>query len=252
LRSKIIGIRLAILGVIITFWEAAPTMGWIDPATLPPASSVAGMAWQLLHMPRFLANLLVTGERVVLAFVLAAPIAVLLGIVIGERLATRRAFEPALRIAISIPQSVFLPVFILAFGIGFAQKVIFGATHVIFVVMINTVAAVRSIPSGYGPLALTMGASRTQTFWRFYIPAMAPYLTTELRLGLALDVVGVLLAEMYGSKDGVGLQIFIWSETLHTVELFAPILIVSVATIFINETMRLLENYFGRWRNTLP
>jgi NitT/TauT family transport system permease protein len=240
------------LGAFVALWQIAPTAGLIDPETLPPAGSVARMAWHLLHTPLFLSNLLVTGERVVAAFVLAAPVAVLLGIIIGERLVTRRTFEPALRIAISIPQSIFLPVFILAFGIGFAQKVIFGATHVIFVVMINTIAAVRSIPSGYGPLARMMGASRAQTFWRFYIPAMAPYLMTGLRLGLVLDVVGVLLAEMYGSKDGVGVQIFTWSETLHTVELFAAILIVSVATIVMNEMMRLLENHYGRWRNTLP
>jgi NitT/TauT family transport system permease protein len=252
LQIKIIAIRLAILAVIVAFWQVAPTAGWIDPGNLPPASEVVQMAWQLLRTPLFLSNLLVTGERVITAFIVAAPIAVLFGIVIGERLATRQAIEPALRIAISIPQSIFLPVFILAFGIGFEQKVIFGATHVVFVVMISTVAAVRSIPSSYGPLALMMGASRSQVLWRFYIPAILPYLMTGLRLGFALDVVGVLLAEMYGSKDGVGLQIFTWSETLHTTHLFAAILIVSVATIVLNEAMRALENYYGRWRHTLP
>lgn len=244
-------LRIALILVILAFWELAPRLGWIDTQTFPPFSEVVSTLVHLFGQVRFANDALATAGRVLAAFVIAAPLAIILGIFIGESLYLERAVSPYIHLAMAVPQSIFLPIFIFGFGIGFFEKVVYGATHVALVVLVNTIAAVRSVPSGYLLAARSFGATPAQIYWKFYIPAMLPYLMTGLRLGLILDVIGVLVAEMYASQDGLGQLILSWSEAFRMKEMLGAVMLISVCTIVVNETLRACELHLGRWRASL-
>lgn len=240
-------LRLVLIAVALAAWEIAPRLGWVDPELLPPFSTLLRTLAGLLGDDRFIYNALMSSGRVLAAFAIAAPLSVALGIFIGERLYLDRAISPLIHLAVAVPQSIFLPIFILAFGIGFTEA-IFGATHVVFVVLISTIAAMRSMPTGYLLAARSFGASAAQIYAKFYLPAMVPYLMTGLRLGLILDVHAVLLSEMYASRDGLGQQIFAWADNFRMKEMLAAVILVASCTILINETLRHCEHRLGRWR----
>src|ERR1700738_3316049 len=144
--------RAALLGyvifavIILGGWELIARLDLVDPDLLPPFSQVCAILWQFMHDPRFTADLGVTAGEVGVAFLIAAPLAVSSGFLLGERLLLAQTFNPVVHFILAVPQSIFLPVFILAFGIGFLGKVLFGITHAYFVILVNSFAAVRSIP----------------------------------------------------------------------------------------------------------
>ncbi len=166
---------------------------------------------------------------------------------LGERIHLAQAFNPVVHFILAVPQSIFLPVFILAFGIGVLEKVLFGVTHAYFVIVVNSFAAVRSIPHALIAAARVFGATRPQIYTRIYLPAMLPLILTGLRLGMIFCIIGVLLAEMYASRHGLGRLIFGWGEAYQVRELLAGILLISVLTIAVNEAMRLAELRAGRF-----
>jgi NitT/TauT family transport system permease protein len=219
-----------------------------DSDLLPGVGRVMALLWGFLNDPRFLADLAVTATEVAVAFAIAAPLAVWTGFILGERLHLAETFNPLVHFILAVPQSVFLPVFILAFGIGFLEKVLFGVTHAYFVIVVNSFAAVRSIPRPLIRAARVFGATQTQIYTRIYLPAMLPLILTGLRLGMIFCIIGVLLAEMYASRHGIGRLIFSWGEAYQIPELMAGILLVSVLTILINEAMRLAEVRVARFQ----
>ena len=239
---------LAFALVLFGGWELVARLGLVDRDLLPPLSEVSALLWRFLQDPRFLADLGVTAGEVGVAFAIAAPLAVSTGFLLGERLHLAEAFNPAVHFILAIPQSVFLPVFILAFGIGFLEKVLFGITHAYFVIVVNSFAAVRSIPRPLVAAARVFGATRAQIYTRIYLPAMLPLILTGLRLGMIFCIIGVLLAEMYASRRGIGRLIFAWGENYQVPELLAGILLVSLLTIAVNETMRLAELRVARFQ----
>jgi NitT/TauT family transport system permease protein len=212
-----------------------------DPGLLPPVIDVMAVLWEFLQDASFLADLGVTAGEVAVAFLIATPLAVSTGFLLGERVHLAETFNPALHFILAVPQSIFLPVFILAFGIGFMEKVLFGITHAYFVIVINSFAAVRSISPTLVLAARVFGATRTQIYTRIYLPAMLPLILTGLRLGMMFCIIGVLLAEMYASRQGIGRLIFSWGEAYQVPELLAGILLISALTIVVNETMRVAE-----------
>jgi ABC-type nitrate/sulfonate/bicarbonate transport system permease component len=233
--------------VLIGGWELAARLAVVDADLLPPISMVCAILWRFLHDPQFIADLELTASEVAVAFLIAAPLAISTGFLLGERLHLAETFNPVVHFILAVPQSIFLPVFILAFGIGFLEKVLFGVTHAYFVIVVNSFAAVRSIPRPLIAAARVFGATRAQIYTRIYLPAMLPLILTGLRIGMILCIIGVLLAEMYASRRGVGRLIFTWGEGYQIPELLAGILLVSVLTIAVNETMRLAELHVGRF-----
>jgi len=233
--------------VLLGGWEITSRLAVVDADLLPPLSEVCAILWRFLHDPRFIADLGLTASEVAVAFLIAAPLAISTGFLLGERLHLAEAFNPVVHFILAVPQSIFLPVFILAFGIGFVEKVLFGVTHAYFVILVNSFAAVRSIPRPLVAAARVFGATRAQVYTRIYLPAMLPLILTGLRLGMIFCIIGVLLAEMYASRRGIGRLIFTWGEGYQVPELLAGILLVSVLTITVNETMRLAELRVGRF-----
>lgn len=244
----VFSLRIAVIASLLGIWDAFPRFGFVDPQLLPPIGDIVGAMLRQLGDPEFRHQIYITGSRVILAFVVAAPIAIVIGTISGESDRLRRIVNPIAYFGLAVPQSIFLPMFTLLFGIGALQKVAFGITHVLFVATLAALVGMRSIPSGFGRLGRSLGATKAQTFFKFYLPAMSPYICNGLRVGLIFDLTGVLLAEMYSSRDGLGLLIVTWSENFKTKEMLAAICLISACTILLNELLRLLETRLGRWR----
>ena len=243
------GLAIALVVVVpMAAWEVASRSALVDPSLLPPFSKVMLRLWLLLGDPAFQADIASTAVAALIAYALAAPLALTSGFLLGEAFILGRILNPVVHFAMAVPSSVFLPIFILVFGVGLSFKVAFAFVHAYFVIVITTVAAVRSVSPGLVMAARSFGASRRQIYLRIYLPAMLPLIATGLRLGMALNILGVVLGEMYASQRGLGGILLSWSETGQIESLLATILLISVATIALNECLRLGETGSGRWR----
>jgi NitT/TauT family transport system permease protein len=239
---------VAIAGV----WGAATRSGLADPRLLPPFTDVVRVLARLLQDERFRGDLGITLTEIAIAFAIVGPLGLGVGFWLGENKAAYRMLGPVLHLLLSTPKSIFLPVFIFAFGIGLMQKVIFAVTLAFFIVILNGIAAVQSVPAGLVTAARSFGASRAQIYLQIYLPAMEPLIIEGLRMGLIFTITGVLLAEMYGSPRGIGRVIFAWGEMSRMPELFAGVLLVVLVTIICNEVLRAVEDARRARRRSAP
>ena len=191
----------------------------------------------------------VTAAETVISFAIAVPAGMVIGIFLAESRYWGEVFKPLFHFFFSIPKSIFLPMFILALGIGFGQKVAFGIFSTIFIVVISISAAVDSVSSNHVLVARCYGASRRQVALHVYLPSMLPAILETLRLAMIFNFTGVILAEMYVSRFGIGHMIGQWGEDYVLPQLLAGVLIVACAAIVFNESVRLLEKKYGHWRS---
>ena len=176
------------------------------------------------------------------------PVGALIGFAIAENRYFAEVVKPLLFFAFSIPKSIFLPMFILVFGVGFAQKVGFGFFSTIFIVILSTTTAVESVKPENLLVARSYGATPAQTIWRVYVPSMLPVLLEALRISMIFNLTGVMLAEMYASRDGIGHLIANWGENFQMRQLMAGVLMVAAIAITFNEIVRWVETRCSHWR----
>jgi len=240
--------RVAIIIAIFALWEALSRSGTVNPRLLPAASDTLAMLGQLLQRASVRNDLVVTASEVLTAFALAVPFGAMVGFLIAENRYFAEVVKPLLFFAFSIPKSIFLPMFILVFGVGFAQKAGFGFFSTIFIVIMSTTTAVEQVKVEYLTIARSYGATSAQTALRVYLPSMLPVLLEALRISMIFNLTGVILAEMYASRDGIGHQIASWGENFQMKQLLAGVVMIATIAIAFNEGVRWVETRCSHWR----
>jgi len=239
---------MAILVLVLGAWEIAPRAGLVNALLLPPLSEVLDMLQTQIARPVVQEAILITALEVIVAFIVAVPLGAAAGIAIAEFPYAGAIFKPMLFYVFSIPKSIFLPMFILIFGIGFQQKVAYAAFTTAFVVLMSATAAIESVKSDYVLVARSFGATPLQILRRVYVPSMMPVLLETLRISMIFNFTGVMIAEMYASRTGIGHLISNWGENFQMPQLFAGVILLSVVAIAFNETVRYLEARCSTWR----
>ncbi len=240
--------RIAIVVAMFALWETLSRTGIVDPRLLPSASDTLATLAQLLQRSSVRGDLAVTASEVIAAFAVAVPLGCLVGFLIAENRYFADVVKPLLFFAFSIPKSIFLPMFILMFGVGFSEKVGFGFFSTIFIVIMSTTTAVESVKVEYLTVARSYGATAAQTAFRVYLPSMLPVLLEALRISMIFNLTGVILAEMYASRDGIGHQIATWGENFQMRQLLAGVVMIAVVAIAFNELIRWVETKCSHWR----
>jgi NitT/TauT family transport system permease protein len=247
-RWHIILVRLAILALVLGAWEVLPRAGFVNPMLLPPLSEVVVMLQTQIARPAVQEAILITALEVIVAFIIAVPIGAAAGVAIAEFSYAGAIFKPMLFYVFSVPKSIFLPMFILIFGIGFQQKVAYAAFTTAFVILMSATAAVESVKSDYILVARSFGATPLQILRRVYVPSMMPVLLETLRISMIFNFTGVMIAEMYASRTGIGHLISNWGENFQMPQLFAGVIMLSVVAIAFNEMVRAMEARCSTWR----
>lgn len=238
---------LIILGVLLMF-EAIVRLGFVNPSLFPPPTKVFSALGQLGASGRLWGHLLVTILEVVAAALISIPLGIIAGLLIAKHIFFGRFFGSFVYFLVSVPKSIFLPIFILALGVDFDQKVAFGVAQAFFVIAVNTAAATNNVPQAWVVLARSCGANTWQMYTRIYIPAMFPMVLEGVRLGVIFIITGVVLAEMYAARGGLGYMISSWADTFNLPALFAGILVAAILSIIINESIRIYERRVSTWR----
>jgi NitT/TauT family transport system permease protein len=246
--AQIILVRLLLLVLALSAWEWLPRNGIVNPLLLPPLGDVLAMLGELLGRPQVHDAIRITAGEVVVAFLIAVPLGTAIGILIGENDYAGAVFKPILFYVFSVPKSIFLPMFILVFGIGFQQKVAYAAFTTTFIVLMSATAAVESVRAEHILVARSYGATRAQILRRVYLPSMLPMLLETVRIAMIFNFTGVMIAEMYASKTGIGHLIASWGENFQMRQLFAGVVLIACAAILFNEAVRFLEARCSTWR----
>jgi len=234
--------------MVLAAWEWLPRWAIVNATLLPPLSDVLAMFFTMLGRSQVQEAIGVTTGEVVLAFMFAVPIGAGVGVLVAESEYFGQIFRPMLFYVFSIPKSIFLPMFILVFGIGFEQKVAYAAFSTVFIVIMSAAAAVESVKADHVLVARSYGATRTQVLTRVYVPSMLPFLLEALRISMIFNFTGVMIAEMYASRSGIGQLIASWGENFQMPQLFAGVVLLAAAAIGFNETVRWLEARCSAWR----
>jgi NitT/TauT family transport system permease protein len=247
-QVQIITARLALFAAILAAWALLPKYGILDPRLLPPLGDVLAMLGKQLGRSAVQEAIGVTALEVIVAFVIAVPLGTAIGVLAAEHDYFGQIFKPMLFYVFSVPKSIFLPMFILIFGIGFPQKVAYAAFSTVFIVIMSATAAVESVKADHILVARSYGATRGQILMRIYVPSMMPVLLETLRISMIFNFTGVMIAEMYASRTGIGHLIANWGENYQMPELFSGVVLLAAVAITFNEVVRYWEGRVSTWR----
>jgi NitT/TauT family transport system permease protein len=251
-HAVVISLRIAIFVVFVGLWEAATAFGWIDPFFFGRPSGVARQIYEWFtegtSQGSLWAQMAVTLEETVLGFLIGSVAGIVCGIALGRNRFLADVFSLYIKIANSIPRVVLGSIFIISLGLGMASKVALAVVMVFFVVFANAFQGVREADRAMIANAQILGASQWQLTTTVVIPSAMSWILASLHVSFGFALVGAVVGEFLGSKQGIGLLISTAQGAFNANGVFAAMIILAVLALGAEYLITLIENRLVRWK----
>jgi NitT/TauT family transport system permease protein len=238
----------ASLVVGFVLWELVARYVVKSTLIIVPPSHVVEAFRELMAKGELQTHVYVSGFEFIFGFGLAAVVGIAVGIAIGVSDAFRDVLDPWLSALYATPVVAFAPLFVVWMGIGPSSKVAVAFLLAVLPIIINTAAGIRTTEQNLVDVARSFAASRRQIFRKILIPYALPFIIAGLRLGVGRAIIGVVVAEFFGTRAGLGYLILTSSQLFDTSALFVAVVILAGVGVLSVIGLQKLERWLAPWR----
>jgi ABC-type nitrate/sulfonate/bicarbonate transport system permease component len=237
--------------LLLVVWELIPHLVTVSAGTrlfFTTPSQIAGTLWTMFATGSVWAPLGVSASGFALGLGLAIVVGLPLGVLIGRSNTLNAMFDPFITAFNATPRLVFLPLVVLWFGLGLWSKVVIVFIGALFPILINTYEGVRNADKVLINVVRAFGAREWDIARLVVLPNAMPYIVAGLRLAIGRAVLGVVVAEFFGSEAGLGVMMVQASGRYQVDVVFAGLIIFAGLSLVMTGLVQILENRLSRWR----
>ena len=187
-------------------------------------------------------------EGFAIGFVIAAAAGVILGVLMAVNRIVFDFLDPWMSALYSTPLIALAPLYIITFGIGMTARIAVVVTMALFPIMLNTTSGIRTADPNLVETAVSFGANKWQIFLKVLLPSSVPFVITGLRLGVGRGLMGVVVAEFFGSTSGLGHSVFNASQNFDTANVWLGVFVLAAIGVIFIRFMYWLEKRIAPWR----
>jgi NitT/TauT family transport system permease protein len=246
----------AILGfgsivVLLLVWELLPRLITMQEGTklfFTVPSEVAGTLWRMFATGTIWGPLGVSASAFAIGLLIAIAVGLPVGVLLGRSATLNAMFDPFITAFNATPRLVFLPLLLLWFGLGLWSKVMIVFIGALFPILINTYEGVRNADRVLINVVRSFGATEWSIARLVVVPNALPYIVVGLRLAIGRAVLGVVVAEFFGSEDGLGVVMVRAASRFQVDVVFAGLIVFAALSLLMTGLVKLLEDRLSRWR----
>lgn len=240
-------LQILLIGSFLLLWEYASDR-WVPKLLVSKPSDIGNQIWRWTVDGTFATNLWVTIQATVVGFGLGAGSGMLLGFMTGAWRRLGEVLQPIVTAFYTLPRLALAPLFLLWFGLGIEFRIMFSATIVFFLVYYNTYFGVREVSRELISAVRIMGANQFQVATRVIIPSALVWVAAGLKISVPYALVGVVVAEMLASDQGMGFLLSRGASQFSAAQSFAAIAGLLVVALIVDWIITSITNYALRWK----
>jgi len=245
-RRKVRAVQAVAVLCFVGAWLYLQGPGDVSPIILPELTAVAAELWTFATSGDLYAAAAVTFAEIFAALAIGGLAGFAVGFW-GARTELRsKVVEPLLVWGYLVPHVLFYPLFLLWLGFGVSSKIGYAAASAFFPIAFNCLRGFQRVDPRYTQVGRAFGASPRQLDTMIKFRAGLPMAAAGLKLGAAVSMITVIVAEMLGSSRGLGFLIQLYSQSFSPPRTYAIISVVLVIVgIFQFALKRLLREDAG-------
>ncbi len=245
-RWRVYGGRVLVIAFILAIWQVGSGR-FLDPFFFSAPSDIARAFVILFTREDALYHVRYTLIETMAGYGIGVAAGLLLAVLLTIREEVYQLLEPLILAVNGVPRVALAPLIIMWFGIGILPKIVVAALLVFFVVLLNTVAGIRTIDPWLIHVSRTLGGSRGEILRKIVFPAIAPYVITSLRMTVPMAVIGAIVGEFISSNRGLGFLINKASNAFDTALAFAAIILLLFFVMALNGLIGFVERRSLGW-----
>ena len=200
-----------LFAIAVVLWEIAARLGgskfFPPPSEIVPTAAklwFTGPASHVFLTDAVFDNVVPSLVSMLGGWALASVFGITVGVLVGRSRTGIDYFGPLFAFFRALPPPTLSPVFATLFGLTTGMRtasILFGA---IWPVLLNTIDGVRSVDQVKTETARSFRTPKPYWIAMVVLPTAAPKIFAGLRLSLSLSLLLMVIAELYGTTNGIG------------------------------------------------
>ncbi len=245
-RMVFLAIRIASLAIVFVGWQI---YGSHTIAILfAPLTTVIHQGYTLFTQQGLGGQLWVSVKTFVLGYVLGMLIGVFLGMLTGAYRAAEAAISMYVFALYATPMVALVPIISLWVGYNYTSQVVIVTLFVVWPVTVTVFHGIREIDAELLEVSRSLRLNRRQTWLHVLLPGAVPFIITGATQGVAMGMVGVIIAEVQTQLTGIGDALQTQSSTYHTAAALAVILLIMALGLSLRLVLSLIQRWVIPWQ----
>jgi NitT/TauT family transport system permease protein len=245
-RTSEIAIGILPIALVLALWQGIVASGTAPSVLLPAPGAVFARLIEQAGNRQYLENAAITLYRLFAGFSIAVLVGVALGVAATGSRAVESIVKPLVRVLAPLPKVALYPAMVLILGFDDASKIALVAADAVFPILLATYQGTAAVEPKLVWSARAAGTSRRAALFKIVLMAALPSVLTGCRIGLIISCIVVFLAEMITSTDGLGYLMVRAARNFQTVDMFVPLISISILGLTLNAAFNMLRAYLLR------
>ncbi|WP_338453294.1 ABC transporter permease [Niallia oryzisoli] len=236
---------LALL-LLFIFWEIIVKVLEVPQWLLPSPAKIFQEA--ALHWSEFSVHLISTLRLSLTGFAIGTVIGLLTAILLFLIPILKDTLYPLLILSQNIPTIVLAPLLVIWFGFGVLPKMIVITLVCFFPVTVAALDGFKQTPVELKDYLAMAGANKSQLFWKLEFPSSLPAIFSGLKISATYSVMGAVISEWLGAKEGIGVYMTLASSSFRTDRVFVAIFAIMILSLLFFAIIMVIERFVIRWK----
>jgi ABC-type nitrate/sulfonate/bicarbonate transport system permease component len=237
---------MMVLLLLFIIWEFVVKIVDVPEWLLPAPSKVFTEA--ISGWMDFYPDLLSTIKISLLGFAIGTMIGLLIAVLLHLVPFLRESFYPLLILSQNIPIIVLAPLLVIWFGFGLLPKMIVITLVCFFPITVAALDGFKQTPDELKHYMMMAGSSKRQLFWKLELPFSLPSIFSGLKISATYSVMGAVISEWLGAKQGIGVYMTLSSSSFRTDRVFVAIFAIMILSLLFFLVIILVERRLIRWQ----
>jgi NitT/TauT family transport system permease protein len=220
----------------------------LDLIFLPPASDVVVRFWELIVSGPALEELAGSLSNLAIGYLIAAVSGVAVGVAMARITWLEQALDPYVYAFLTAPTIVFVPIYFAIFGLSHWAIVALIVQYAVFIIIVNTVTAVKTVDTELVEMARVFGArNELVVVHKVLLRAALPLISSGLRLGLGRSIKGMINGEILIAVVGLGGLSSRFGRAFDSEGVLAVLLLVIIVALVLDRGALYLDRRVNAW-----
>lgn len=215
----------------------------------PPLSAVLVRLVELTADGQIAGNLASSLLNLAIGFTISVVFGILIGMAMGAYRKVEMALDFYVFALLTAPTLVLAPLFFSIFGSSNPRPTIIGVIilYTIFIVIVNTTAAIRNVPAPLIEMGRSYCANERQLFTKIILPAATPLIMAGVRLGMGRAVKGMINGEMFIAIVGLGAVVKKAGIRFDSEAVLAVLILIIIVAMVLTRVVQFVDQRLTGW-----
>ena len=244
-------VRILIFLAFLLLWEASARLNLIDAFIFSSPTRVAEAFLSMAADGSIFRHTGITLLETLISFFLVFAVSILISVLLWMSRSLSRILEPYLVVLNSLPKSALAPLLIVWLGANMRTIIVAGMSVAVFGSILTLYTGFQEVDPEKAKLIYTLGGRKKDVLSKVILPGSVPVFLNTMKVNIGLCLVGVIIGEFIGSREGLGYLIIYGSQVFQLDLVLMSIVILCILAMCLYQCLNMAERLYLK-KSLLP